>query len=189
MIGPIYKQSQAHPALPAGKQPIPGEDNFPPVRKLTHSSRGGSAPGSRDAKGRGLGRDFGGKFGAKAAWQEPGMPAPCSLAAEEQPPPNSASPALHAAGHTRRGSPRLPKAVEDRREAAWPAEVGVIYFDGKKVKLDQPARHPAGSGGEEPKRNTQKWPQPLPSQRHGHAWSVALGAVTVSHKHRVASGV
>lgn len=28
-VDPTNKQSQAHPALPAGKQPIPGEDNFP----------------------------------------------------------------------------------------------------------------------------------------------------------------
>lgn len=59
----------------------------------------------------------------------------------------------------------------------------------KKVKLDQPARHPAGSGGEEPRRSTQKWPPPLSSRRHGLAWSVAPGVVTVAHKHRVASGV
>lgn len=110
LVRSIYKQSQAHPALPAGKQPIPGEDNFPPVRKLTHSSRGGSTPGSRDAKGRGLGRDFGGKFGAKAAWQEPGMPAPCSPAAEEHPPPPILRPRLCTQLGTRgeavRDSPR-----------------------------------------------------------------------------------
>jgi hypothetical protein len=40
--------------------------------------------------------------------------------------------------------------------------VEVIYFDGKKkkkkkkVKLDQPARHPAGSGGEQPEGKKQK---------------------------------
>lgn len=28
-VDPTNKQSQAYPALPAGKQPIPGEDNFP----------------------------------------------------------------------------------------------------------------------------------------------------------------
>lgn len=28
-VDPTNKQSQTHPALPTGKQPIPGEDNFP----------------------------------------------------------------------------------------------------------------------------------------------------------------
>lgn len=122
------------------------------------------------------------------------MPAPCSPAAEEHPPPHSASPALHAAGHTRRGGQRLPKAVEDRREAAWAAKVGVIYFDGGKKKKRSNLISPPGTlqaaGARSRSGNTEVAAASSKSKgRHGHAWTEALGAVTVAHKHRAASGV
>lgn len=99
------------------------------------------------------------------------------LAAEEHPPP-SASPALHTAGHTRKGSPRLPKAVEDRREAVWLVEVGVIYFDGKKKKKRSNLITPPGTlqaaGARSPRGNTEV-AAACSKGRQGQAWSEALG--------------
>lgn len=125
-----------------------------PSKKINTFSRRFSPSlwGSKGEGGSGL--NFTGKFGARAARQASGTPASHSSAARGTPPFSLL--ALHAAWprgawETAWKTPQGWGGRETQRRRGGVMVVGGVILDGKKrVKLDQPARHPAGSGSEEP---------------------------------------
>lgn len=137
------------PRSPPENGPFRARTTSPGQKINTFLSRP-SSPSLRGSGGAGARAELQGERGAPETPAPP--PPPASSAAGATPPPSlpGRGPQPGARGARTRPS-AAPGAGEGGSGRRAPGRRG-CYFDGKKkkVKLDQPARHPAGSGGEEP---------------------------------------